>query len=542
MTGTYAIQQEKPIERTGNQSSTPAVSGPVTTAQQADDVTARRLEILVEKKLDSCPLCKSRHYFEKTWAKVEPPKKTRMVSTHLSTCPKFMAMSGEDRTKTAVGQGACLHCTAWDHTRHKIPGSGVIAGEPKCKHKVGSAECGGKHGPWFHVAKSDTATTGTVSRSGSPSQSLSEARQAGLYEVYSVSFETVDGQHKVGTVLVDPGSDTDYVRHDFAKSLGLQGTPFSCFMKVVDMDYVHKQSATYDLEVQDKDGERHLVAALGLYSITTLPEEPSLEPLLPLLNGLPRDILDRPQGQVDVLLGLRSSALHGRTRQEWGNLRLLEARFGCGWVLRGSHESLRFPSTALKPALSAEALAISQATAEPPDRFQVFHVSTGQGYGQEFSELNELGTTPAPVCGRCMGCEDCTFRRKRLSPEDQEVVARIEASMEINELTGIISGEYPWKPCVNRMVDNSRQALKIQTSIEKHMQKSGTLGDFVAEVSKSIEDGKVRELSDEEMSAWHGPVHYISVFAVVKPDSVSTQHKGGKQLSHEECPLKIVLK
>ena len=33
----------------------------------------------------------------------------------------------------------------------------------------------------------------------------------------------------------------------------------------------------------------------------------------------------------------------------------------------------------------------------------------------------------------------------------------------------------------------------------------------------------MRELSHEEMSAWHGPVHYISVFAVVKPDSVSTR-------------------
>ena len=462
--GTYAVQQESTDERTGGQGGISAVSGPVMTAQQADDVTTRRLQILTEKKLDSCPLCKTRHFFEKTWAKVSPIKKTKMVSTHLSTCPKFMAMSGEDRAKAVSGQGACLHCTAWDHTRHKVPGTGVVAGEPKCKYKVGTAECGAKHGQWFHAAKSDTATTGAVSRSSSTALSRKDAMLPGLYEVYSVCFEGQDGQRQVGTVLIDPGSDTDYVRHDFAKSLGLQGTPFSCFMKVVDMDYVHKRSATYNLDVTDKDGERHQVTALGLDSITTLPEEPNLDPLLPLLVGLPREVLDRPQGQVDVLLGLRSSALHGRTRQEWGNLRLLEARFGCGWVLRGSHDSLRFPVTALRPAMSAEALAMSQATADPPERFQVFHISSGLGYGHEFSELNELGTTRAPVCGRCAGCEDCTFRRKRLSPEDQEVVSRIEASMKIDEVTGIISGEYPWKPCVrpnDRQLHSSAQSANL---------------------------------------------------------------------------------
>ena len=174
---------------------------------------------------------------------------------------------------------------------------------------------------------------GMVSRSGSTMSNRAEVRLPGLYEVFSVSFDRADGCSKVGTVLVDPGSDTDYICHDFAQSLGLQGTPYSCFMKVMDMDYIHKRSTTYDLKVLDRDGERHSIATLGLDSITTLPEEPSLDPLLPLLDGLPRDVLDRPQGQVDVLLYLRSSSLHGKIRQEWGNLCLLEARFGCGWVL-----------------------------------------------------------------------------------------------------------------------------------------------------------------------------------------------------------------
>ena len=108
-----------------------------------------------------------------------------------------------------------------------------------------------------------------------------------------------------------------------------------------------------------------------------------------------------------------------------------------------------------------------------------------------FAELNEVGTAPAPVCSRCAGCADCTFRWKRLSPEDQEIVMRIESEIEIDPASGIITAKYPWKACMKRMADNSQQPLKVQSSIEKHMLKAGTLDDFVKEMEKSLAKGKV---------------------------------------------------
>ena len=332
-----------------------------------------------------------------------------------------------------------------------------------------------------------------------------------------------DGLEKAATVLVDPGSDTNYVTHNFAAALGLPGVPYTCFLKVVDMEYIEKTTARYSFDVVDKDGAKHHIQALGLDSITTLPDEPDLSPIESLLDGFPREVLDRPGGRMDILLGLGSSYLHGRTRQEWGNLRILESKFGCGWVICGSHDLLSFSSTVLPPTLPVAAQAISRATESPPNLYQSFHIASSLQHNLEFAELNELGTTPAPVCGRCVGCEDCTFRRKRLSPDDQAVVSRIEASMEIDEITGIIYGKYPWKPCVARMCNNSRQAMAVQSSIEKHMIKTGTFEDYVSEMKKTIDEKKVRELSETEMSTWHGPVHYISMFAVVKPGSVSTR-------------------
>ena len=55
---------------------------------------------------------------------------------------------------------------------------------------------------------------------------------------------------------------------------------------------------------------------------------------------------------MDVLLGLRDSALHGRDERQWGNLCLLRSRFGCGWALRGTHASLKFTGLQARPSYS----------------------------------------------------------------------------------------------------------------------------------------------------------------------------------------------
>ena len=253
------------------------------------------------------------------------------------------------RERTVGDQNACVHCSSWDHTRHKMPG-GVIAGEAKCRHKTGAGECGGKHGPWYHLGGVETATTGSIVGACGQDHDRMSGRKPGLYKVYSVPVLSIDGEEKAGTFLVDPGSDTNYICHDYVRRLGLQGVPYSCYLKVVDTEYVKKSSAKYKFDVMDRYGQVHHVSAVGLESITTLPDEPDLSPLSPLLSGQPSEILYRPRGTVDVLLGLESSILHRRTKYEWGNLRLLKSRFGCGWVLRGSHDSLSFPAVAVGPS------------------------------------------------------------------------------------------------------------------------------------------------------------------------------------------------
>ena len=95
--------------------------------------------------------------------------------------------------------------------------------------------------------------------------------------------------------------------------------------------------------------------------------------------------------------------------------------------------------------------------------------------------------------------------------------------MKVDDVTGKISCTYPWKPCVTRMCDNKRQAQKVQEKMERHMVRTGTHQEFVEEVGKSIEDGRVRLIEPDEIASWHGPVHYVTVFWVFKAGSVSTK-------------------
>ena len=280
--------------------------------------------------MDKYPLCSKQHFYEKVWSSASPPVSVKMLSTHLTSCPTFVAMPPDQKTAAVSAQAACLHCTAWDHSSHQIPGGKEI-GDPTCKVKVGGVECGLKHGKWFHPTQVISGTTGAVVlRAQGMHVSVSTPA---LYEVVCAQLQGENQTEEDAMVMVDPGSDTDFVRHDIAQRLGLVGERIKCYMQVVDRECKLLETLKYQIRMVDKDGIVHSFPALGVKSITTLPDEPSLTPLAPLLSGYPAEVLQRPQGQVGILLGLRTTALHGKFVEEWGCLRMLCTPFGCGFVV-----------------------------------------------------------------------------------------------------------------------------------------------------------------------------------------------------------------
>ena len=136
--------------------------------------------------MDKCPLCKKSHEYEKTWASVVPPVKTKMLSTLLSSCPQFLALPAEQKLVSVTAHAACLLCTSWEHPRHKF--GGKEQSDPKCRVLVAGAECGGKHGKWYHASSGTTGNVVSISKTKpSPSQT------PGLFEVYRADFREGGG-------------------------------------------------------------------------------------------------------------------------------------------------------------------------------------------------------------------------------------------------------------------------------------------------------------------------------------------------------------
>ena len=432
-------------------------------------------------------MCSQQHQYERTWPDTQPLVKTKLLSTQFTSCPRFLALSAEEKMSAVLENAACIHCSSWDHTVHKFPGGKPTRG-PSCSVNVSGSACGGAHGKWYH----EGGTAG-----GAHSVVAAAAQQGpGLYEVYLAPIHSPEGlpdpRVASGMIMIDPGSDTNFIKHEFAKQLGLEGEMCQFRLKVVDRDARPIKTARYRIDVEDCSGVRHVVYAMGLETITILPPDPDLAPIRELLQGYPEAVLDRPQGDVDILLGLRNSALHGSTEEQWGNLRLLKSPLGCGWSLRSSHPDLVYAAPHLPPSLSAAAYAIRQAASQPEEEMQVFHM---QGF-QDFQELNELGTAPPPVCLKCKGCRDCTFWRRHLTQQEQDVMSRVETEMKVDSVSGVITASYPWKNCVRRMLDNRRQAQRVQEQMEKHMVEVGTHPSYVTKMKKSIEEGKVRKLTE----------------------------------------------
>ena len=114
------------LDSTDSAASKPAGAGAkggrleVNSLQDAKLVADKRKANLEAKKMDKCPVCDSQHTYERVWDNVQPPVKMRLLSTHLTTCAKFLALSAEAKLAAVVGNAACLQCAAWDHTAAQV--------------------------------------------------------------------------------------------------------------------------------------------------------------------------------------------------------------------------------------------------------------------------------------------------------------------------------------------------------------------------------------------------------------------------------------
>ena len=94
--------------------------------------------------------------------------------------------------------------------------------------------------------------------------------------------------------------------------------------------------------------------------------------------------------------------------------------------------------------------------------------------------------------------------------------------MKVAPETRKISFHYSLLRHPRLMTDNRGQAVAMAAGLERRLQKAGEIEAYNEALQDFLDQGTLREVSEDEMASWKGPLNYISHHGVAKPGSVTT--------------------
>ena len=147
---------------------------------------------------------------------------------------------------------------------------------------------------------------------------------------------------------------------------------------------------------------KHWVTALGLETITILPPDPDLSASSRPgagTSGSRATPPTRERGHPPRATRLRHCT--GAPSDSGAICGSFGPRLGVVGRCEGPTPDLQYGAPQLPPSLSAAAYVLRQAEWDQGEMSQTYHI---QGI-KEFHELDELGTTPPPVCMKCKGLQ-----------------------------------------------------------------------------------------------------------------------------------------
>ena len=143
---------------------------------------------------------------------------------------------------------------------------------------------------------------------------------------------------------------------------------------------------------------------------------------------------------------------------------VFESKFGTGYVLAGTHPSLK------QPKIKYSNVAFSMRTAALGVGHRVNLLRTNKSIGQAFPFMDEIGLDPPARCGGCRKCQECTVRAQKYS------------------------------------------------AVERRLEKAGEMESYNKQFEDFIARGAISEMSEEEMKTYQGPVNYVGHQPVHNPD------------------------
>ncbi|XP_038055192.1 uncharacterized protein LOC119727399 [Patiria miniata] len=381
-------------------------------------------------------------------------------------------------------KGACFSCLTRGHR----------VSECRKKKRCSVQNCTRVHHPTLHddsIASNDVVTTTTVNNHTVASSKRNEACLLQLMKI------------KVGpthmNVLWDGCATSSLVTNTAAKAAGLRGTPARVSITKVGGVTEEIDSFRYAVPLVDGQGYTVNIFAYGIDRITADIENIDVHRVPSLFDDVSDTEIERPRGQVDLLIGFEYAGYHPTRLKAVDHLLVLENRFGK--CLGGTH-----------PAITEKTRRVIASAA------MIHHVSACSL--EEFIRLEGMGVDCNPRCCSCR-CGKCPIGSKDFTLKEERELALIEQNLTFHGSHW--EAKYPWIKDPANLPDNRHVAVATLKALEKRLNHDPTkAATYDAQIKDMLNRGVAREMSRDEMASYEGPVHYISHHEVLKPESKST--------------------
>ena len=308
----------------------------------------------------------------------------------------------------------------------------------------------------------------------------------------------------------DDGSDVCLLLNAAAQRLDLKGEEVLMELTTC-TDVVQRFTQMYHITLIDNENNKSPIVAFGMDRITRKINNVDVNGVKNVFSSDIQDawesLTSRPTGEVELLIGNNYLGLHPTELEAVDNIKVLKSRFGSGLVLSGSHPALK----SLDPPNSHSHIGAS-----------LHYTKVSYKSVREYLDSNELHVEVPCRCNSCMNCDECTFLGHLLSLREQYEHQHMKENVSYDEAEKVFKVQYPFLEDPSILTNNIHQAIKIAEREEKKLFKEGLMDNFNTEFAKMISFGALVELSKDDKDSWTGPVHYVSLQHVLKPESTTT--------------------
>ena len=167
-----------------------------------------------------------------------------------------------------------------------------------------------------------------------------------------------------------------------------------------------------------------------------------------------------------------------------GSLGIFESIFGTGFMLAGTHPSLK------QPKVKFSEVAYSMRTAVF-GKGQRVNLLAQRALDQAFPFLDEIGLCPPTRCSGCQRCQECTVRAQKFSAVEAAELVAIEDRVTVKD--GHAIAEYPFIKDPKILQNNYEQVKKRALAVERRLERTGEIEcyngqweDFILSITQAV--------------------------------------------------------